>query len=139
MHTCPECGQACTCNGDIDDIMWDDNDPQSINCVHVDLTGCDREDDDDIGVPTDDATESLVWERDFAEARFATMREEREALHGLINIYFAGLRNIVVGYTFAEPTAERCTAVVKEAQKTLERGEKYQKELSELAAKGLAT
>lgn len=23
MHTCPECGQACTCNGDIDDIMFD--------------------------------------------------------------------------------------------------------------------
>lgn len=33
MHTCPECGQACTCNGDIDDcldICEDDAD----NCIH---------------------------------------------------------------------------------------------------------
>jgi hypothetical protein len=33
MHTCPECGQACTCNGDIDDIMFDDG-PEALACVH---------------------------------------------------------------------------------------------------------
>lgn len=24
MHSCPYCGQACTCCGDIDDLMFDD-------------------------------------------------------------------------------------------------------------------
>jgi hypothetical protein len=33
MHTCPECGQACTCNGDIDDIMFEDS-ARSRACRH---------------------------------------------------------------------------------------------------------
>ena len=44
MHTCPECGQACTCNGDIDDcldICEDDAD----HCIH----DCGFSDDDGIG------------------------------------------------------------------------------------------
>ena len=45
MHTCPDCGQACTCNGDIEDLMWDDNSPQAINCIHIDLEHCDEDDD----------------------------------------------------------------------------------------------
>ena len=33
MHCCPDCGQACYCNGDIDDIMYVD--PTAENkCVH---------------------------------------------------------------------------------------------------------
>ncbi len=47
MHTCPECGQACTCRGDIDDVMWPDDSPEAIGCIHIDLEGCDRELDDD--------------------------------------------------------------------------------------------
>ena len=32
MHTCPECGQACYCNGDIDDH---DNGPYAaVECEH---------------------------------------------------------------------------------------------------------
>jgi len=42
MHTCPECGQACTCNGDIEDH---DNDLEAEDCIH----DCDPEDKDDIG------------------------------------------------------------------------------------------
>ena len=33
MHTCPECGQACTCNGDIDDCL-DICENDSDNCIH---------------------------------------------------------------------------------------------------------
>jgi len=43
MHSCPECGQACTCNGDIDDIMWDDWSQEARRCVHA----CDPDPDDD--------------------------------------------------------------------------------------------
>jgi hypothetical protein len=32
MHTCPDCGQACSCNGDIDDLL--DADASSDECVH---------------------------------------------------------------------------------------------------------
>ena len=31
MHYCPECGQACTCNGDIDDI--DTGDDSGCQCT----------------------------------------------------------------------------------------------------------
>lgn len=33
MHTCPECGQACTCNGDIEDCL-DICEADSDNCIH---------------------------------------------------------------------------------------------------------
>lgn len=32
MHNCPECGQACYCGGDIDDIDTGDEDAQD-NCT----------------------------------------------------------------------------------------------------------
>jgi hypothetical protein len=31
MHTCPDCGQACYCNGDIDDH---ENENEADSCVH---------------------------------------------------------------------------------------------------------
>lgn len=40
MHSCPECGQACYCNGDVDDI---EADPLASDvCTH-----CDGSEDDD--------------------------------------------------------------------------------------------
>lgn len=47
MHSCPECGQACTCNGDVDDcldICEDDAD----NCIH-DCGFSDEDEDDGFG------------------------------------------------------------------------------------------
>ena len=40
MHSCPECGQACYCGGDIDDCPVDTE--AEDNCEH----GCGPEDDD---------------------------------------------------------------------------------------------
>ncbi len=34
-HTCPECGQACYCNGDIDDCL-NDFEEDVMNCTHCD-------------------------------------------------------------------------------------------------------
>lgn len=34
MHSCPDCGQACYCQGDIDDLMWDDDSEEAIGCTH---------------------------------------------------------------------------------------------------------
>ena len=45
MHTCPECGQACTCNGDIDDIMLEETEAED-NCVCY-LTCCPDYDSDE--------------------------------------------------------------------------------------------
>lgn len=39
MHECPDCGQACYCNGDIDDH---ENALEADNCEH----DCDETDDD---------------------------------------------------------------------------------------------
>ena len=36
MHTCPDCGQACNCNGDIDDIMFPEDSSESMKCIHCD-------------------------------------------------------------------------------------------------------
>jgi len=33
-HSCPACGQACYCNGDIDDICFDDNSDGALLCDH---------------------------------------------------------------------------------------------------------
>lgn len=42
MHSCPDCGQACTCGGDIEDH---ENDLDSVfSCAHQ----CDDDEDDDI-------------------------------------------------------------------------------------------
>ncbi len=41
MHTCPDCGQACYCNGDIDDHETGEDD----NCQH--WLECEDEADDD--------------------------------------------------------------------------------------------
>ncbi len=42
MHTCPDCGQACTCNGDIDDCL-DICENDADICVH----DCGFSDDDE--------------------------------------------------------------------------------------------
>lgn len=44
MHTCPDCGQACSCNGDIED-HWNEN--ESANCGHYLIAGCLNENDDE--------------------------------------------------------------------------------------------
>lgn len=41
MHECPECGQACYCNGDIDDIQCD---WEAANCTHCPAGGLDDDD-----------------------------------------------------------------------------------------------
>lgn len=49
MHSCPECGQACGCGGDIEDMMWDDDSEEALACEHA----CEPEDDDldELGIP----------------------------------------------------------------------------------------
>jgi hypothetical protein len=47
----PECGQACTCNGDIDDCFFDD-DASYMKCRHY--LECEREGDDDYWEPEDE-------------------------------------------------------------------------------------
>jgi hypothetical protein len=43
MHTCPECGQLCTCQGDIDDIDFGE-----VNwCTHCFDQGFDQDEYDD--------------------------------------------------------------------------------------------
>jgi len=44
-HTCPECGETCYCNGDIDDILFDDDSDGAIHCIHFEK--CERRDDDE--------------------------------------------------------------------------------------------
>ena len=51
MHSCPECGQACYCNGDIDDI---EADPTA-----ADRCDCCADNEDDTG--DDEAVED--WDR----------------------------------------------------------------------------
>lgn len=43
MHTCPECGQACYCGGDVDDIDTGDEEAEE-GCTCC--LGADFEDDD---------------------------------------------------------------------------------------------
>lgn len=51
MHSCPECGQACGCGGDVEDILWDDESEEAVACEH----DCDPEDElDDFDLPGDD-------------------------------------------------------------------------------------
>lgn len=40
MHTCPECGQACYCHGDIDDSEVEDPQFAYENCTHYLTPGC---------------------------------------------------------------------------------------------------
>ena len=48
MHTCPECGQACTCNGDIE---CHDNELESEFCSHE----CDEYAEDGMGWEGDES------------------------------------------------------------------------------------
>ena len=43
MHSCPDCGQACYCNGDLDSHQWDDCSDESMDCIHYEE--CEQEDD----------------------------------------------------------------------------------------------
>lgn len=47
-HTCPECGQACSCGGDIDDLFLEGT-KEEAECTH-----CPDEDDDDDELEFDD-------------------------------------------------------------------------------------
>ena len=42
-HPCPECGQRCHCNGDIDDIDFGEDSPGADACVHY--QECEKEHD----------------------------------------------------------------------------------------------
>ena len=44
-HTCPDCGQTCYCNGDIDDCLFDDDDCE--DCDHFNQCSSDLDDLDD--------------------------------------------------------------------------------------------
>ena len=52
-HTCPDCGQYCTCNGDIDDCCNDFDEDVINNCTHYLTPECQGNDDypDDDGDP----------------------------------------------------------------------------------------
>jgi hypothetical protein len=53
MHNCPNCGQACYCSGDIDDVDAGDKEAEE-NCMHA----CDYEDaEDDVFDEVLDASE----------------------------------------------------------------------------------
>ena len=50
-HECPECGQTCYCNGDIDDCCF--NEPSAyFNCIH--WKQCEQEKDDDYDYQDED-------------------------------------------------------------------------------------
>ena len=63
MHSCPECGQACYCGGDIDDCEMEGNEA---GCVHK----CDPRDfaDEDYDEDMDDEYEPLYYHQNM-EAR----------------------------------------------------------------------
>lgn len=71
MHTCPECGLACRCRGDIDDIEFDA--PIQCECCPPDEYL--EEDDDE---PEFDACHRLVDRRD-DDLRYNYVRRERIA------------------------------------------------------------
>lgn len=53
MHTCPDCGQACYCCGDIDDIEVDPT--AASRCIHCDLADVPyHADEDDADDPESD-------------------------------------------------------------------------------------
>lgn len=55
-HTCPECGLTCHCNGDIDDLLFD----EETFCLHCDRDYDYGEDDED-----DDGPVTLFEEPDY--------------------------------------------------------------------------
>lgn len=46
-HTCPDCGALCHCGGDIDDIQWGEDSPESDACSHFLSPGCSAYEDDE--------------------------------------------------------------------------------------------
>ena len=40
MHSCPECGQACYCHGDIDDCEVETEEYSSEHCTHPGSADC---------------------------------------------------------------------------------------------------
>lgn len=49
MHSCPDCGQACVCGGDLDDLLWGDDSEEALACEHV--CGPEADDLEDLGMP----------------------------------------------------------------------------------------
>lgn len=45
-HSCPECGEACYCGGEVDDILIEDPEQEDA-CTHCSEAGFDDEDEDD--------------------------------------------------------------------------------------------
>ena len=60
MHTCTECGQACTCSGDIED--HDTGDEYYVECCHC-YDEADDGRDDDCGYEPDDPKHPNYAER----------------------------------------------------------------------------
>lgn len=58
-HNCPECGEICYCNGDVDDMVWDDDSDEAMTCTHY--LECDLDDND---LPEDDNLEAWGDERE---------------------------------------------------------------------------
>lgn len=49
MHSCPDCGQACVCGGDLDDLLWGDDSEEALACEHD--CGPEADDLEDLGMP----------------------------------------------------------------------------------------
>jgi hypothetical protein len=43
-HSCPDCGEACYCGGDIDDLFFEDSE-EAIRCAHCPFEEAFQEDD----------------------------------------------------------------------------------------------
>lgn len=46
MHSCPDCGQACYCHGDVEDLDWDDGSEEAMSCTHYPCCELDEEPDE---------------------------------------------------------------------------------------------
>lgn len=59
-HSCPDCGCLCHCNGDVDDIEWDETADNCVCCADTEIDFCDPEDDHlwDTGVGEIDCEEA---------------------------------------------------------------------------------
>lgn len=79
MHTCPECGQACTCNGDIDDCL-DICEEDADNCIHD--CGPLDEDDDDAAFAADEAARIAVLHKSAPEVIWLQVDPEAEQFDG---------------------------------------------------------
>lgn len=89
MHSCPNCGQACYCKGDID----------AIECADSAADRCDHCDGDDFHEPTDDEIDAFIDEAERTsptpeeEASLRRIDEMVEEGLGLPSGYLRGVQN----------------------------------------------